>query len=333
MNVACIIGAGYSFVAGLPLTNDLFNVDVTILSESVQKRFNRVWRDYHAWRTANPDKNLEQYLQALYENRFGFYLSPPFSHAVELVAVALATTLDVPTKYRDTRYGNSRLIYPSKNSAHRALWNTIVSSFTNVGVVTTNYDLFIERSLRHRPMKRGFGTGFYYGGLKQPQLLQGKASPFTVKEPQTGIQLEGNIPVCKLHGSLNWSLDDGGLRLYQDLRPALRNGNEAAIVPPVSEKDIPDWLTPVWFASEKVLSEADTWIICGYSLPSYDSAINDLLRSTAKSNLKHIYILDPLGEQLREKYNRIAPDSDIVCLSGLPDGTQELAKLLKDDGI
>lgn len=332
MNAACIIGAGYSFVAGLPLTNDLFDVDISVLSKSAGKRFERVWSDYDTWRNANPDKNLEQYLQELYMTRPSFYSHRPlFPHAVELIAVALSTTLDTPTKYRDTRYGSSRLIYPSKISEHEGLWRTIVSSFTNVGIVTTNYDLFIERSLRHRPMKRGFGTGFHYGGLKHPQLLQGKASPFTVQAPMTVIQVEGDIPICKLHGSLNWSLENGELKLYQDLRPALRHGNEAAIVPPLSEKEIPTWLRPVWLASEKVLSEAEIWIICGYSLPNYDIGINELLRSTAKVNLKQMYILDPLSKQLQAKYSYIAPDTKIVCLSGLPGGIVELSLLLNDN--
>jgi sugar/nucleoside kinase (ribokinase family) len=126
-------------------------------------------------------------------------------------------------------------------------------------------------------------------------------------------------------------LENGEIKLFQDLRPALRHGNEAAIVPPLAEKETPDWLKPVWHVAERLLSQADTWIVCGYSLPNYDIAINDLLRSTAKSNLRHLYILDPYSEPLRKKYASIAPDADVVCLSGLPKGTEELALLLRDN--
>ena len=41
-----------------------------------------------------------------------------------------------------------------------------------------------------------------------------------------------------LHGSLNWSRAGEGLELFQDLRPAFRGGGDAAIIPPVPEKEI-----------------------------------------------------------------------------------------------
>ena len=41
-------------------------------------------------------------------------------------------------------------------------------------VITFNYDLLIERGLRHLQMRRG-RPGIYYGGFPRPQVLKGLA--------------------------------------------------------------------------------------------------------------------------------------------------------------
>ena len=54
--------------------------------------------------------------------------------------------------------------------------------------------------------------------------------------------MTGTIPVFKLHGSLNWTLNDQSIVAFQDMRPAFRHGGTAAIIPPVPEKPVPPWL-------------------------------------------------------------------------------------------
>jgi hypothetical protein len=85
-------------------------------------------------------------------------------------------------------------------------------------------------------MRRSNRPGIYYGGLGRPQVLKGTALPFSAGKSDRFIELEGTIPLYKLHGSLNWGLEAGALRLYQDLRPAFRHGGDAQIVPPVVER-------------------------------------------------------------------------------------------------
>jgi len=132
-------------------------------------------------------------------------------------------------------------------------------------------------------MTRVFGPGCYYGGIPKPQLLQGTQLPWAYQGNY--FELEGAIPVYKLHGSLNWSRAGDGLELFQDRRPAFRGGGDAAIIPPVPEKEIPAWLRPVWSGAEEELARAEAWTVCGYSLPSYDVAITELLRRAATAGI------------------------------------------------
>ncbi len=323
--VCCLIGAGYSFVAGLPLTKDLFAADVIEASGQAGRRFQAVWDDYDRWHTANPSKNPEEYLAELHAN-FLSRPGPPFAWAVELVAAVLATLRGADIRPAASRY-RMRITEPSPFTAHVDFWSVVTSSFMNVSVVTTNYDLLIERALRHRPMKRAFGPGFYYGGIARPQLLQGTALPFTVTDSQRFVELTGAVSVYKLHGSLNWARQPSRLLLYQDMRPAFRHGGDAAIVPPITDKETPAWLKPIWEEAEQSLAEATCWIVCGYSLPDYDLGMRHLLQC-ASMKVENIYLLDPFSRDVQAHYHDVAPHATIHRLDGLPHGTQQLrAKL------
>jgi len=176
-------------------------------------------------------------------------------------------------------------------------------------------------------MNRVFGPGCYYGGIPKPQFLRGTFLPWA--DYGTHLELEGEIPVYKLHGSLNWSRAGEALELFQDLRPAFRRGGNAAIIPPVPEKEVPGWLRPVWHWAEEELGRATVWIICGYSLPSYDAAIVDLLRRAATTgNLRRILVLDPHAVDVCCRYSAIVQNVEVMALDGLPGGVNELSKLL-----
>src|SRR6202040_290832 len=104
-----------------------------------------------------------------------------------------------PSLNRNPRYSN-RVNRPSQYAIHRQFWDTILGKTNDLTVVTTNYDILIERALRHRPMRRS--PGCFYGGLPRPQHLKGAAQPFSVRSPERLIEMTGTIPVYKLHGSL-----------------------------------------------------------------------------------------------------------------------------------
>lgn len=330
LKAACIIGAGYSFAAGLPLTSSLFDTEVSIVSDRSRKQFEAVWADYSRWQGKNPDRYLEEYLTEIYlSERSGLLFdNVPFAYIVNLISAVLASPRTKRDNQINPRY-SSRLTTPSWNKSHENFWRVTTSVFSELGIITTNYDLFIERSLRHRRMKRGFGIGFHYGGIKHPQLAKGIPLPFTVTDQQRVVELKGEIPLFKLHGSLNWAVAQSGvIELFQDVRPAFREKGKAAIVPPITEKAAPSWLKPIWHEAEALLSEAQIWIVCGYSLPSYDIAMNQMLKRTSK-NTKTIFILDPYSESLKSRYSDVAPDASIYCLEGLPNGVFQLAHALE----
>ncbi|HEV8604084.1 MAG TPA: hypothetical protein VGQ99_01885 [Tepidisphaeraceae bacterium] len=108
------------------------------------------------------------------------------------------------------------------------------------------------------------------------------------------------------------------MKLYQDLRPAFRQGGDAAIVPPLPEKSVPAWLSPVWESAAHILAEADGWIVCGYSLPEYDIALKDQpTKAAGCGKLLRIWLVDPYARDLRGRYESIAPLTEISLLPEL----------------
>lgn len=174
-------------------------------------------------------------------------------------------------------------------------------------------------------MIRTFGPGCYYGGISRPQRLRGRLQIGTYYD----IELDGAVPVYKLHGSLNWSVAAGDLELFQDLRSALRRGGDAAIMPPAPEKDIPSWLLSVWQGAEEEPSRAQTRVVCGYSLPPYDQAVTQMLGSaSAAGPPERIIIIHPQASELCAHYSLIAPTAEVKPLPGLPDALNELSRIL-----
>lgn len=283
-----ILGAGFSHAAGLPLARDLFEVGVASPSRGASKRFRAVGEAWRAWKGRHPGGGAEQFLAEVFDGA-----ELPWAYAAEYVAAVLAG---------GSRYAGS-VKAPLAAPAHRAFWQAVQSRFELGSVVTTNYDLLIERSLRP--------DGFHYGGLPRPQALG-------------AVELTGEVPLFKLHGSLGWHLAGDELRLYPDMRPVFRNGGEAAIVPPFPKAHIPGWLTGVWGAAELGLRGSPSWIVCGFSLPAYDRALLDFF-GRASQDVETIYLLDPQAAVVADRFKAIAPQATIQCLLGLPEGARNLA--------
>lgn len=225
-SICCILGAGYSHVAGAPLTRELFATrDVAVSSEAGARRFQTVWNDYEAWLSENPSRNPEEYLADLLKygqsacwtvneryvlgrtdleataaieargSTFSFpdfpvpeCVIPPFEWAVELLGAALATPLPSDTTATNFRYG-ARVMFPFHCGSHSAFWREVTGKASHVAAITANYDILIERGLRHRRMTRVFGPGCYYGGIPKPQLLRGTQLPWAYQGNY--LELEG----------------------------------------------------------------------------------------------------------------------------------------------
>ena len=327
---AVFIGAGYSHVAGLPLARDLFDAPTYLPRDSDYKRWQSVVDDFGDWCISNPGRGPEQYLSSLYSKTPG-----PQTHlyeaAVEFITATLATPMRSDYVRGRVRY-SSRLSKPYPCEAHEEFWNEMLESTDVQAVVTTNYDLLIERSLRHRPMKRPYRPGFHYGGFQVPLKIEGKGHPFP--RDNLPVVLRGGVPVYKLHGSLNWALGNSEVTVYVDVRPAFRRpepGYRSAIVPPVDEKDVPRWLRSTWVEAETCLRSVQDIIVCGYSLPTYDKEVTDLLRRGMGDTPKRVFVLDPNSSALSSRYSELGSRATVIALPGLPEGTELLSRSLREE--
>jgi hypothetical protein len=323
-SVACFLGAGYSLSARVPLAKDLFKANYPLaLSQRSERRFLVLCEHYKNWQQQYSSRHSEEYPSALYAETLS--AAPPWNWAVEYISAVIASAGTPPGSLnRNPRYSN-RVNRPSRCEIHQRFWSVVLGYADDVAVLTTNYDLLIERTLRHRPMRRPFSPGCFYGGIPRPQMLKGAAQPFSVFAPDRLIEMSGAIPIYKLHGSLNWSLSADSLVMYQDARPAFRNGGTAAIVPPVPEKRVVAWLRAVWRESELALQNSKVWIVCGYSAPPYDTEVLRLLRAGSAGRCRQIYILSPDSTSLRQRWSDLVPRANVVALQGLPEGVGELA--------
>lgn len=336
--VTLILGAGWSAAAGYPLARDLLTGPVYVATRDARTRVRAVLSTYASWSALRQDARAELFLAEVFSGKikrtpikdaptlFDADGGPPlpWGWAVETVQLHLAqpALTDPPEGLRAEALVYSRrhvnrlrysanLTLPANSASHTAFIRTILRGQADLaGVVTTNYDTLAERVLRHRPMLRDPEPGFYYGGLPRPQRAHGHL-PWDQADPHMSgrvghVELTGRVPVCKLHGSLNWQLRGTEIGLYRDQRLAYRRGGTAAIIPPTAEKQAKPWLSPVWTAAETILTSSHVWIVVGYSLPTYDHAIRDLLGRAARTGAAHTVILhDPHADKLSEAWSDV----------------------------
>lgn len=297
---AVFLGAGFSHIAGLPLTGQLMNTQGFASSAKQLRHITQVIDTWRAWLFTHPGGSPDEFFQEVYA---GQLLLPgvPWPYVVETLATILSQPVGTANwAGYNVRYAN-RLTRPLDCMEHIAFWSALLSSANLKGVITTNYDLLVERGLRHRPTKRPRRPGFFYGGLPFPQTLMGNAQPFSVQEQLRTVTLFPNgVPLCKLHGSLNWASQTDSLMLFQDCRPAFKTLTNVMIVPPLHEKSIPSWLQPVWSCANMVLTSVETLVVCGYSFPHYDEAILNLVAEAININkrLDSVHVIDPNGHQV-----------------------------------
>jgi hypothetical protein len=186
-------------------------------------------------------------------------------------------------------------------------------------VVTTNYDILAERGLRHKPRPRVPRPGFNYG-VQGKRLAGGGYPSYSHIVP---ISAAGTVPVLKLHGSVSWCLKRGEIVRYLDCRPAIRG--DALIVPPTTEKHIPDYMRPIWHDAEAHLLAADVWVVVGYSFPAYDIAVNTVFQSAAKNSpAVHVFDKNP---DVAVRVKHLLPGTTVYPHAGLPEGLESLQNL------
>ena len=188
-----------------------------------------------------------------------------------------------------------------------------------ITVITFNIDLLIENALQElvhsRPSAR-LDLALAYGFLDPltPLIPQGDSFDFG-----GGVS---DIPLLKMHGSVNWlfktrdyyppaDLVSEARELYvlreksvppRRLRVRLNPGGRAwyafpLIVPPIYEKHafIRTHLQDVWDGAEAALLSADQVVLWGYSFPSADTHARHFFQSVADRNpaLRSPVIINP----------------------------------------
>ncbi len=136
------------------------------------------------------------------------------------------------------------------------------------------------------------------------------------------LKTSGNgVPLLKLHGSVNWSRDEDGLKPNGLYIPQLRNGEYRLlcttkqlsnngdgpfIIPPVLNKLAQQQaISSVWKKAAEVLRNAQEIYVIGYSLPETDTFFKYLftLGTHSKASISRFWVFDPdpnVGDRFRE---------------------------------
>ena len=205
----------------------------------------------------------------------------------------------------------------------------------SASVITFNYDVSIDMAMFQAEL------GPSYGIFDAPRIAKGQ-----------------QIPLLKLHGSLNWAISEPDRVIHPlhmiDLIPKISGlglgpitfniGSdiqawakvyglkesllkEPLIVPPSWNKaDYHTALSGIWESAATHLSEAEYIFIAGYSLPETDSFFRHLfaLGSTGKNPFRKIVVYDP-NESINDRFRTMLGPGALA--------TYEFKKLLFSEAI
>ena len=186
--------------------------------------------------------------------------------------------------------------------------------YAEIGVVTLNYDMILERvffDVRRDWFQKGhlFLDVFY----KYPivEIGQRIGNPYIKKE------LYETPPLLKLHGSANWfwegvSPSDQIYYVQWNEAPEkkkLLNGLSPYIIPPVLDKNAfynHNAIKSIWQQAETLLSGAEEIYIVGFSFPQTDVSVRFLFQSALRQSNARIYVINAeTKNQLRERYEPV----------------------------
>jgi hypothetical protein len=328
--ITLFLGAGFSKPWGLPLASELlpdseekwvpiiklFQRDLqTKLAENVQKSW---WKYRKECKEDGVNVSVDEFARALQSVERGAK-GLSFAGLTHFLAMRLAVEHSVIRKFH---------MRPQYTEHYIEMQNEIKPCYDELmkelskdslrGIVTTNYDLVVEKILG--PDAAGRLGGFHYWTQGQP--VNKRHSEINTQRGIHRNTIDGTIPLLKLHGSLNWALlKEKGIDVYVDCYPSLTRGHQSLIVPP-HDSSHNEILSQIQLKASEVLKDADVWVFCGYSFPDYDidNDIGHLLKSSAY-NLRRVVILSPHAEDLEKKVrnllNAAVPELEVKCGPGL----------------
>jgi hypothetical protein len=325
--IALFLGAGFSKPWGLPLTKELLPSSKEEWEQIIEEKFPRKYQQKYARRVqvswlkyldeCQGSGSVDQFAEKLQTDEQGA-MGLPFDDLAYFLAVRLAVEesetreFHMQTQFVGHHFGMQDAVLPCYDGIIQVLDRDSLR-----GIVTTNYDLVVEKILG--PDATGRLGGFNYGTQGQP--LHKRHHEFNTQRWYHRETIDGTIPLLKLHGSLNWaSSKEKGIDIYVDCYPSLTQGHHPVIVPPHSDILQYDLLSKIWQKASEVLQGADIWVFCGYSFPPYDEDVRDLMKRSA-SILRRVVILSPhataLGQNIRNILNASGPEIEVKCGPGL----------------
>jgi hypothetical protein len=182
-------------------------------------------------------------------------------------------------------------------------------------ILSFNYDCIADRSLKS-VARRKWDPGEGYGVVAAGDLNAWKDHTGTGRFPKTGHFL------LKPHGSLNWCLDEGQLKLLPDPYERREEG-ALCIVPPLWQKSFDaSPFHDIWLKARRYLTATKALIVVGYSLPTTDVYTQAMLRIDVQE-LDFLLIANP-DNAARARLKRVlrsalAPTTRVVELDGLSD--------------
>jgi hypothetical protein len=337
MALVLLLGAGFASAAGSPLAANLFDEAPVGGSRERRNQVAFVLNAWREWQQKHPKDGAEAFITHVFRNSA---LLPGMSVLWRALQTFLA--LRISAAFVRWSFSNGRAIRSSDNfmnaqvgEAHELWWDTLFHYYgcnRPLTVLTTNWDIWIERALRPRPRPRRRRPGFHYE--RGPERLA--AAPRFPSRWYQGTDfgkdttVDGYVTLLKLHGSLSWATKDGRLEKYGDLRPAFRG--DAAIIPPIEEKEFGSWLRPVWDQAQTILNRAEKFIVVGYSFPDYDEEIRRLLLRSLGSRTLEFHLFDPSASSIASRIRSFLPHVSLIEHGGIPAACKDLGHIIAQQG-
>lgn len=153
-------------------------------------------------------------------------------------------------------------------------------------IITFNYDMVVENALS--TLEVPFSYGF-----KGKTVNYGDDAPVA-----HGPGSETALRLLKLHGSLNWAVTGkrgGKLTVFKDYASLRAAGCVPTLVPPTWRKTFAKQLDDIWQECASALSSATRVIVVGFSMPPTDTHFKYLLGAGLQKNasLREIVFVDP----------------------------------------
>lgn len=286
---------------------------------------------WQVWKKANAGAHAEKFVTDHYLEQPEFGVPYIWPNLERFIALRLALPFTRTYRYEGTTNLSHHNILEAPHPIHKAWFAPLLGRLNNedqITVLTTNWDICIERALRPYPTR--YSPGFHYG-LGQEVLTGAHVHPMN-REYRANPHISGTIPLLKLHGSLSWAVQsDDVLVKYGDLRPALRQKGQKriALVPPIEEKFIPIWLRGLWEQARTALSTASIVLVVGYSFPEYDLQIWDLFRSGLEVSNAPIHIFSKTArEKIVPRLHSKMPSLSLYSHPRLPEGIADISTIL-----